>query len=80
METIKADFAKCSGCRHFEDADWAGCIERVKRTGDFIDCYNPSMEKRKKCSICGSRFVWTERSGKLFCRNCYDELKVEEVK
>lgn len=80
METVKADFAKCSGCRHFEDEDWKGCIDRVKRTGDFINCFNPQLSKRQKCSICGSRFVLTEREGKLYCRTCFDNREKEVVK
>lgn len=73
------DFAKCDGCQHFEDEDRAGCIKRVHKCG-FDDCYSPHMGKHQHCITCGSRFIWTERDKRLFCRTCWDNREIKEVK
>jgi predicted SprT family Zn-dependent metalloprotease len=70
------DFASCRGCRHFEDADWKGCIARVKKT-DLDSCFNPVLSKRQRCVICGSHYIFIELEGKKYCRKCSDNLKIE---
>ena len=70
------DFASCRGCRHFEDADWKGCIARVGKAG-MDECFNPCLSKRQRCVVCGNHLIFNELEGKKYCRTCFDNKKVE---
>ncbi|MCK9370498.1 hypothetical protein M0R04_11360 [Candidatus Dojkabacteria bacterium] len=71
------DFFQCRGCRHFEDADWAGCIKRGQKEG-LDQCYNPSLSKRQRCVVCGNHLIFNELEGKKYCREHWDNLKVDK--